>query len=174
MPNAIQLIKQDHKKVASLFQKYRKTKGQEAKRRIADQAMDQLEVHAKIEEEIFYPAAKREIEDGEVINEAISEHKTVKDLIEELRSMESDDTDFDEKWNELVENVQHHVQEEETELLPEVEDSEMDLAACGEEMEERKEELTQESGSVGRASQSSKSRGGGSRSKKSGSAARAH
>jgi len=59
MANAVQLIKQDHKKVASLFQKYQKTKGQEAKREIADQAMEQLEIHAKLEEEIFYPAAKK-------------------------------------------------------------------------------------------------------------------
>ena len=50
MPNAVQLLKQDHKKVASLFEKYNKTKGQEAKQRIADQAMQQLEVHAQIEE----------------------------------------------------------------------------------------------------------------------------
>jgi len=175
MPNAVQLIKQDHKKVASLFQKYQKAKGQEAKRRIADQAMEQLEIHTKLEEEIFYPAAKPEIEDSELISEALSEHTTVKGLIEELRSMESEDENFDEKWNELVENVQHHVQEEESELLPEVEDSNLDLAECGEEMAERKEELMEESGSGAHAARTSRSRGSGSRSKKSGgTGARAH
>ena len=175
MPNAVQLIKQDHKKVASLFQKYQKTKGQEAKRRIADQAMEQLEIHTTIEEEIFYPAAKREIEDTDLISEALSEHNTVKGLIEELRSMESEDKNFDEKWNELVENVQYHVQEEESELLPEVGDSDLNLTECGEEMAERKEELMEESGAGAHAARSSGSRSSGSRSKKSGGAgARAH
>jgi len=164
MPNAVQMIKQDHKKVEGLFQKYKKTKGQDAKRRIAEQAMDQLEIHAKLEEEIFYPAAKRELEDGEIIEEALKEHSMVKDLIEELRAMESEDESFEEKWSELVENVQHHVQEEENELLPQVQDTDIDLAQCGEEMQERKEELMEESesGTAARsgAARSAKSRSG--------------
>ena len=85
MPNAVQLVKQDHKKVASLFEKYNKTKGQEAKQRIADQAMQQLEVHAQIEEEIFYPAVKKAIDDGALVGEALNEHKAVKELIDELK-----------------------------------------------------------------------------------------
>jgi len=172
MPNAVQLIKQDHKKVAGLFQKYKKTKGEDAKRRIAEQAMDQLEIHANVEEEIFYPAAKRELEDGDMIDEAIKEHSVVKDLIEELRGMESNDESFEEKWSELVENVQHHVQEEENELLPQVQDTEMDLQQCGEEIQERKEELMEaiESRSATRsgAARSARSRSG----KSSGRAAR--
>jgi len=152
MANAVQLIKQDHKKVASLFQKYQKTKGQEAKREIADQAMEQLEIHAKLEEEIFYPAAKKQLEDGQMINEALKEHQGVKDLIEELRAMESGDEEFDQKWSELVENVEHHVEEEEGELLPQTEDSELDLAQLGEEMAERKEELMEENGGRGGSS----------------------
>src|SRR5262245_33420148 len=144
MPNAVQLIKQDHKKVEGLFQKFKKTKGQDAKRRIAEQAMDQLEIHAKIEEEIFYPAAKKELEDGDMIDEALREHGMVKDLIEELRAMESQDDSFEERWSELVENVQHHVQEEENEMLPQVQDTDLDLAQCGEEMQERKAELMEE------------------------------
>ena len=88
MPNAVQMLKQDHKKVAGLFEKYGKTKGQEPKRRIADQAMDQLEIHSKIEEEIFYPAAKEALGDDALISEALKEHAAVKDLIEELKSME--------------------------------------------------------------------------------------
>ena len=59
MPNAVQMIKQDHRKVASLFDKYKSTKGEEAKRRIAEQAIEQLEVHALVEEDIFYPAVEK-------------------------------------------------------------------------------------------------------------------
>lgn len=164
MPNALQLIKQDHKRVEGLFQKYKKARGAESKRKIADEAMEQLEIHAAVEEEIFYPAAKRELEDGEIIEEAIKEHDEVKSLIEELRSMESDDEEFDGKFAELVENVQHHVKEEESEMLPQVKDSELDLAECGERMAERKEELAEESGSRSAsragAARAAKSRGG--------------
>jgi Hemerythrin HHE cation binding domain len=145
MPNAVQLIKQEHKKVANLFEKYKKTKGQEAKRRVAEQAMEQLEVHALVEEDIFYPAVKKEL-DGALIHEALKEHHVVKDLIEELRNMEEDDWDFDEKWSELVENVQHHVAEEETDLLLQAEESELDLAECGAQMAERKEKAIDEIG----------------------------
>jgi len=87
-----------------------------------------------------------------MINEALKEHEGVKDLIEELRAMESDDEEFDQKWSELVENVEHHVQEEEGELLPQTEDSELDLAQLGEEMAERKEELMEENGGRGGSS----------------------
>jgi len=146
MPNAVQLIKQDHKKVANLFEKYKKTKGQEAKRRIAEQAMEHLEVHALVEEEIFYPAVKKELSDGALIREALKEHQVVKDLIEELKSMEEDDVDFDEKWSDLVENVQHHVAEEESDLLPQAEESELDLAECGAQMAERKQKAIDEIG----------------------------
>lgn len=163
MPNAVQMLKQDHKKVAGLFQKYDKTKGQDAKRKIADEAMEQLEIHSKLEEEIFYPAAKRELEDGQLIDEAMKEHDEVKGLIEELRAMEAEDQQFDEKFQALVENVEHHVKEEESEMLPQVQDTELDLTACGEQMAERKEELMEEnglSGSRAGAARSAKSRGG--------------
>ena len=146
MPNAVQLIKQDHKKVANLFDKYHKTKGQEAKRQIAEQAMEELEVHALVEEDIFYPALKKELSDGVLIDEALKEHQAVKDLIEELKGMEADDGEFGEKWSELVENVQHHVEEEESELLPQAEGSQLDLVECGAQMMERKEKAIDELG----------------------------
>ena len=151
------MIKQDHKKVARLFQKYQKAKNREAKRNIADQAMEQLEIHAKVEEEIFYPAAKKQLEDGQLINGALKEHDTVKDLIEGLRAMPSDDETFDQQWSELVENVQHHVEEEEGELLPQIQDSELDLSQIGEEIAERQEELEEEAG-IGRSHVSSTSK----------------
>ena len=144
MPNAVQLLKQDHKKVASLFEKYNKTKGQEAKQRIADQAMQQLEVHAQIEEQIFYPAVKKELNDGSLVSEALKEHRAVKELIDELKTMDVEDDEFEEKWAELVADVKHHVQEEESELLPQAEESEMDLADYGQQMAERKKELIDE------------------------------
>ena len=158
MPNAVQLIKQDHKKVASLFEKYNKTKGQEAKQRIAEQAMQQLEVHAQVEEEIFYPAVKKEINDGALVGEALKEHKAVKELIDELKSMDGEDEEFEEKWAELVADVKHHVQEEESELLSQAEESEMDLADYGQQMAERKKELIDDSGTSHHATSHSRSK----------------
>ena len=108
--------------------------------------MEELEVHAVVEEDVFYPALKKELSDGVLIDEALKEHQAVKDLIEELKGMEADDEEFGEKWSELVENVQHHVEEEESELLPQAEGSQLDLAECGAQMMERKEKAIDELG----------------------------
>jgi hemerythrin superfamily protein len=141
MPSATQMIRQDHKKVEGLFKKFEQTKGAQAKRRLAENAMAELEVHAALEEEIFYPAVKREVDDGSLVQEALEEHQTVKQLISELRGMEEADDEFESQFSELVENVQHHVEEEENEMLPKVEESELDLNSLGQQMSERKQEM---------------------------------
>jgi hemerythrin superfamily protein len=141
MPSATQMIRQDHKKVEGLFKKFEQTKGAQAKRRLAENAMAELEVHAALEEEIFYPAVKREVDDGSLVQEALEEHQTVKQLISELRGMEEADDEFESQFSELVENVQHHVEEEENEMLPKVEESELDLNSLGQQMSQRKQEM---------------------------------
>ncbi len=141
MPKATQMIRQDHKKVEGLFKKFEQTKGAQAKRRLAENAMAELEVHAALEEEIFYPAVKREVDDGSMVQEAIEEHQTVKRLISELKGMEEADDEFGSQFSQLVENVQHHVEEEENEMLPKVEESELDLNSLGEQMSQRKQEM---------------------------------
>ena len=141
MPNATQMIRQDHKKVEGLFKKFEQTKGAQAKRRLAENAMAELEVHAALEEEIFYPAVKREVDDGSMVQEALEEHQTVKQLISELKGMEEADDEFESQFSQLIENVQHHVEEEENEMLPKVEESELDLNSLGEQMSRRKQEL---------------------------------
>jgi hemerythrin superfamily protein len=141
MPNATQLIRQDHKKVEGLFKKFQQTKGAQAKRRLAENAMAELEVHAALEEEIFYPAVKKEVEDGSMVQEAMEEHQTVKQLISELKGMDEADEEFESQFSQLVENVQHHVEEEENEMLPKVEESELDLNSLGQQMSQRKQEM---------------------------------
>ena len=141
MPNATQLIRQDHKKVEGLFKKFQQTKGAQAKRRLAENAMAELEVHAALEEEIFYPAVKKEVEEGSMVQEAIEEHQTVKQLISELKGMDQADEEFESQFSQLVENVQHHVEEEENEMLPKVEESELDLNSLGQQMSQRKQEM---------------------------------
>jgi len=141
MPNATQMIRQDHKKVEGLFRKVEQTKGTQAKRRLAENVMAELEIHAALEEEIFYPAVKKEVDDGSMVQEAIQEHQTVKQLIAGLKGMGRADDEFESQFSQLVENVQHHVEEEENEMLPKVEDSELDLNSLGAEMSERRQEL---------------------------------
>jgi hemerythrin superfamily protein len=135
------MIRQDHKKVEGLFKKFQQTKGAQAKRRLAENAMAELEVHAALEEEIFYPAVKKEVDDGSMVQEAIEEHQTVKQLISELKGMDEADEEFESQFSQLVENVQHHVQEEENEMLPKAEESSLDLNSLGQQMSQRKQEL---------------------------------
>jgi hemerythrin superfamily protein len=135
------MIRQDHKKVEGLFRKVEQTKGAQAKRRLAENAMAELEIHAALEEEIFYPAVKKEVDDGSMVQEAIQEHQTVKQLIAELKGMGEADDEFESQFSQLVENVQHHVEEEENEMLPKVEDSELDLNSLGAEMSQRRQDL---------------------------------
>jgi hemerythrin superfamily protein len=142
MPSATQMIRQDHKKVEGLFKKFEQTKGAEAKRRLAENAMAELEVHAALEEQIFYPAVEKEVEDASsMISEARDEHQTVKQLIAELKGMEEADDEFESQFSELMENVQHHVEEEENEMLPKVEESGLDLKSLGDQMSERRQGL---------------------------------
>ncbi|MGZ8519612.1 MAG: hemerythrin domain-containing protein, partial [Candidatus Binatia bacterium] len=80
MPNATQMLRQDHKKVNALFDKFEQGKAGDAKRRLAKQAMNELKVHAQVEEEIFYPAVKKAIEASELVDEAEKEHQAAKSL----------------------------------------------------------------------------------------------
>jgi hemerythrin superfamily protein len=149
MPNATQSLRQDHKRVEGLFKKCEQAKGTDAKKRFAMQAMNELEVHAQLEEEIFYPAVKKAIEETQLVDEAREEHKEAKSLMAELRKLQGHNDgadDFEEKFSELVQAVEHHVQEEENEMFPKVEESELDLAELGSEMADRKQELMREMG----------------------------
>ena len=142
MPSATQMIRQDHKKVEGLFKKFEQTKGADAKRRIAENAMTELEVHASLEEEVFYPAVEKEVEDASsMVSEARGEHQTVKQLIAELKRMEDTDEEFESQFSELMENVQHHVEEEQNEMLPKVEESGLDLQSLGDQMSKRRQAL---------------------------------
>jgi hemerythrin superfamily protein len=145
--DAIQLLKGDHAEVKALFERFEKlgeNGSREKKEEIVREACAKLTVHATIEEEIFYPAA-REVPDVEaLLNEAEVEHGTAKDLIAKLDEMASDDEMFDANFTVLSEYIQHHVKEEEGELFPKVQKSDLDLDALGEEMAARKDELTSE------------------------------
>lgn len=145
MASAIQLIRRDHKKVEALFDKFDQQKKPEGKIKICEQVIEELEIHTTLEEEIFYPAVRRHLGEEDFIEEAQQEHQDAKDIIAELKEMGPEDSDLDGKFSKLVESIKHHVAEEEGELLPKVEESDMDLNGYGEEMAERKQELLDES-----------------------------
>jgi len=145
--DAVEFVKQDHRVVEAMFREFEEAGDQayRTKRKLVDQISHELEVHAAIEEEIFYPAvqAKAPKEDREMVQEAYEEHHVVKVLLGELADMEPEADGFDAKVTVLMENVRHHVLEEETELLPESEEllGKERLNQLGEEMARRKEQL---------------------------------
>lgn len=140
MPNALEMLRQDHEKVKKLFEEFENAGENRAKEQIVDQTIQELETHAVLEEEIFYPAAQEEIHEKESIDEAREEHHVVKLLIGELKKMSAESERYDAKYKVLAESVKHHIQEEESELFPKLE-GELDAEELGTQMETRKQEL---------------------------------
>ncbi len=144
--DAITLLTEDHKKVKELFRKFEGLgeRGFKSKQKLADQIRGELVVHTAIEEEIFYPAAQDHAE--EMVAEAIEEHNVVDRLLLEIRDLSPEDEAFDAKMTVMMENVEHHADEEEKELFPTVRRAmgmEM-LQTLGERMARRKTELARE------------------------------
>jgi hemerythrin-like domain-containing protein len=146
--DAIKLLKADHKEVADLLDKYENGRlSKDRKVAVAKQICMALAVHAQIEEEIFYPAAREaSIRDGEdLLDEAEVEHGSIKELVGAIEDASPDDDElFDARVKVLGEYVKHHVKEEENELFPKIRKSDMDLAEIGAQLAARKEELMRE------------------------------
>lgn len=142
------LLMDDHKEVHALFQKYLKLAAKDAdadeRQPLADQICLLLSIHTTIEEEIFYPAAYAAGVDALLLDEAKVEHASCKELIAQIRSMDTDDDLYDAKVTVLSEYIEHHVKEEEGELFPKCRKSSMDLPAIGAQMSERKAVLMSE------------------------------
>ena len=145
--DAIQLLMSDHKKVEELFKQFQTAKkdgGEKAG--IVEQICDALSIHAEIEEDIFYPAARDALaEKGEdMLDEAEVEHASIKSLVEQLQDADPGEEMYDAKVKVLCEYVTHHVKEEEGEMFPKVKKTNLDLEELGAEMMERKQELMDE------------------------------
>jgi hemerythrin superfamily protein len=139
--DALTLLKADHKQVSDWFAEYDRTDDDSRKQELADQICLALTVHAQIEEEIFYPAAYDALDDDDLLDEAEIEHASAKALIAEIQAGKVGDPLFDARVTVLGEYVTHHVEEEEKEMFPECQASDMDLKALGEQLAQRKEEL---------------------------------
>ena len=138
--NAIELLKADHDKVDRLFQKVKATEESEHKA-LFEQIKEELEIHTHIEETIFYPKLKEEPELEDIVLEGIEEHHQAKMFLRELSSLAEDSEKFEPKLKVLMEDITHHVQEEEGEMFPKVEElfDEETLKELGAEMEEEKQ-----------------------------------
>ncbi len=148
-PDAIALLKADHAEVKKCFQAYEKLATAEAdgdeRQAMAEKICSLLTVHATIEEEIFYPAAREALgEDANLVDEADVEHAGAKDLIAQIEAMSPDDDHFDAKLKVLGEYIDHHVKEEQDEMFPKCREADMDLKGLGVELAARKEELVSE------------------------------
>ena len=144
--DAIRLLKEDHGEVKGWFKDYEKLEDDADKQMLAKKICLALTVHAQIEEEIFYPAARTGIDDTDLLDEAEVEHASAKQLIAELQAMKAGDRLFDAKVTVLGEYVSHHVEEEESEMFPKIRDSDLDLKALGAQLAERKAELMAKAG----------------------------
>ena len=142
--DAIALLSSDHREVEELFEQFEKQgdRANAKKKKIADQICTALILHAQIEEEIFYPAARAAVKEaGDLLDEAAVEHASAKDLIMQIQEMDPEDELYDAKVKVLSEQIEHHVKEEEKEMFPKVRKAELDLLALAEEMVTRKDEL---------------------------------
>ena len=152
-PDAVKLLTADHAEVKALFKKYDKLakgEGSDAdKAELAATICDMLSVHAQIEEEIFYPAAREVMDEHDLLDEADVEHASAKDLIAQLEASGPEDDDhYDAKVKVLGEYVDHHVKEEQDELFKAAKKAGMDMEAVGEQLAARKAELMAERGLV--------------------------
>ena len=149
--DALALLKADHAAVKKLFgqeekeEKKTKPDGQ-MKQEIFDQIKTALELHATIEEEIFYPAVKKARSENvkDEVREGYEEHKQIKDLLAKLSGVTPADETWDMKIKVLKEDVEHHVKEEEGEMFPDAKKflGEKRLMELGKQLEERKQQLT--------------------------------
>jgi hemerythrin superfamily protein len=141
---AVNVLTDDHNRVRGLFKYFAQLEGAgptDARITVVEDICKELIIHAAIEEEIFYPAARNAIKDDELINEAEVEHATAKYLIQQLLPVNKSDARFFAKVTVLREYIKHHMDEEEKEIFPKVKQSKLDLSALGQQLMERKEAL---------------------------------
>ena len=119
--NALDLLKQDHEAVKELFEQAEATDDSKQQRNIFKQIKKSLEAHARIEEGVFYPAMEKYEQLKDLVLESYEEHKQIKRLLKEIDDLVSDSEKFEPKLKVLMENVEHHAEEEEEgKMFPQV------------------------------------------------------
>lgn len=142
--DAVALLKADHKEVHAMFEEYEGLgdRANVSKNKLVAKICKALKIHTQIEEEIFYPAVREASKDTEdMVDEAVVEHASAKDLIAQLEEMDPEDDLYDAKVKVLGELIDHHVEEEEEEMFPKARKLKLDMDALGDEMAMRRDEL---------------------------------
>ena len=150
--DAIEMLMADHKKVKKLFGNFATHKDDgddEDKSAIVKMICNELKVHTTLEEEIFYPAVRKAIQDSDLMDEALVEHAGAKELIAQLEEADPEDDLYDAKVTVLGEQIDHHVKEEEGEMFPKAKKAKVDTAALGAQMRKRKAAVMAEMGMEG-------------------------
>ena len=140
-PDAVTLLRADHKKVSGLFEQFESSRSSAKKKQLVAQICMELTVHAQVEEEIFYPEVQTALKDKELVPEARVEHQSIKDLIAAVEGVEPYGEDYDAKVKVMSEWVKHHVKEEQNEMFPKARKAGVDLVELGERIQQRKAEL---------------------------------
>ncbi len=147
---AIAQLTADHARVKKMFKQYDRLAkgdaGNSEKRQLAAMICAELTAHATAEEEIFYPAARKAIDEPDLIDEADVEHASAKDLIAQIEGSSPSDDHYDAKVKVLGEYIDHHVQEEQNEMFPKVRRAKLDTVGLGEQIAERKAQIMQQKG----------------------------
>lgn len=143
--DAVALLKADHRKVEELFETYENSKSKSVKAKLAQQICMELTIHATIEEEIFYPAVKGQVED-DMLDEAYVEHDGAKMMIGEILAGTPDDDFYDAKVKVLSEEIKHHVKEEEQRdgIFAQAKKAGVDMMELGGQLAARKAALMKE------------------------------
>ncbi len=139
--DAIALLEADHREVDGYFEAYEALTDDAEKKALANTICLARKVHTQVEEELFYPPARDKAGDDDLLDEAVVEHMGAKTLIAEIETMQPGQPLYDAKVKVLGEQVRHHVEEEESELFPEVRETFIDLVALGARLSARKAEL---------------------------------
>jgi len=145
----IEMLKADHKKVKKAFKDFEKLEPQEdpeSASALVEQTLADIEVHAELEEQVFYPAARQAIKEEELLDEAEVEHMTAKVLIEQLKGMQPEDEKYAATFKVLGEYINHHVKEEEGEMFEQMTGRGVQWDQVLEQMQMRRMELMQEKG----------------------------
>jgi hemerythrin superfamily protein len=139
---AVEVLADDHERIEQLFARFDKLESNgPRKASLVERICDEIELHARIEEEIFYPSVRAAIADDELMDEAAVEHETAKSMIDQLRALRPGDFHYDAKVSVLGEYIRHHVDHEERAIFPHARRIGMDLVALGRALKARRRQL---------------------------------
>jgi len=137
------MLREDHQKLKELFDQFGKTTNKNENRNIVTAAIAALEVHAKIEEELIYPAWQEHVDEQGLTDKALSEHHVIHVLIKELKEISPEDERYNAKFTALSERVKHHIKEEEGKMFPQAEKADLDWDRLTKQVIERRQRLEQ-------------------------------